>query len=51
MLLIDHPDRTTIYAWVRDSVGMYEFLLPDARGVSVEHLFNPVVFPGERFPN
>ena len=51
VLLIDHPDRTTILTKVRNGVSVYEFLLPDARGVSVEHPFNPVVFPGEKLPN
>ena len=30
---------------------MYELLLPDVREVSVEHPFNPVVFPGETLPS
>ena len=39
VLLIDHPDRNTILTSVRDGVSVYEFLLPDARGVSVEKPF------------
>ena len=30
---------------------MYEFLVPGARGLSIEHPFNPVVFLGEKLPN
>ena len=51
VLLTDHPERNTILTWVRDGVSVYEFLLPDARGVSVEQPFNPAVFPGEEMPN
>ena len=51
VLLIDHPDRTTTLTWVRNGGSVYEFLLPDARGVWVKHPFNPVVFPGEKLPN
>ena len=51
VLLNDHPDRTTILTWVRDGVSVYEFLVPGARGLSVEQPFNPVVFPGEKLPN
>ena len=50
-LLIDHPDRTTILTWVRDGVGVDEFLAPGERELSVEHPSNPVVFLGEKLPN
>ena len=53
MCYIDHPDRTTILTWMRDGVSVYEFLLivPGARGLSVEHPFNPVVNPREKLPD
>ena len=51
VLLIDHPDRITILTLIRDGVSVYEFLVSGARGLSVEHPFNPVVFPGEKLPN
>ena len=51
VLLVGHPDRTTILTWVRDGVSVYEFLLPVARGLSVQHPFKSVVFPGEKLPN
>ena len=51
VLLANHPERNTILTWVRDGVSVYDFLLPDARGVSVEQPFNPAVFPGEEMPN
>ena len=35
----------------KDGVSVYEFLVPGARGLSVEQPFNPVVFPGEKLPN
>ena len=50
-LLTDHPERNSILTWVRDGISVDEFLLPDARGVSVEHQFNPAAFPGEEMPN
>ena len=50
-LLIDNPDRTTILTWARDGVSIYELLLPDARGVSAEQPFNPVVIPEQEMPN
>ena len=46
ILLTDHPEGNTMLTWVRDGVSVYEFLLPDARGVSVEQPFHPAVFPG-----
>ena len=51
MLLIDHRDRTTILTWVRDGVSVYEMLVSGVRGLSVEHPFNPVVYPREKLPN
>ena len=51
VLLNDHPNRTTILTWLRDGVSVYEFLVPGARGLSVEQPFNPVTFPGEKLPN
>ena len=51
VLLIDHPDRTTILTWVRDGFSVYEFLVPGAGRLSVEHPFNPMFFPGEKLPN
>ena len=51
VLLNDHPDRTTILTWIRDGVSVYEFLVPGARGLSVEQPFNPAVFTGEKLPN
>ena len=51
VLLTDHPECDTILTWVRDGVSVYEFLLPDTRGVSVEQPFNPAAFPGEEMLN
>ena len=51
MLLIDHPDHTTILTWITDGVSVYEFLVPGAGGLSVEHPLTPVVFPGEKLPD
>ena len=39
VLLIDHPHRTTILTWAKNGVSVYKFLLPDARGLSVEQPF------------
>ena len=36
VMLVDHPDRATILPWVRGDVSAYEFIVPHARGVSVE---------------
>ena len=51
VLLTNHAERDTILTWVRDGVSVYEFLLPDAREVSVEQPFNSAASLGEESPS
>lgn len=50
-ILHEHPNRDQFVSFLRDGVGLYDMLLPQFRGTSVDQPFNPDRFRGAVFRN